>query len=101
MLRAKPKKYRCNNCGREQYTDHFCYGCKVKDFTHIGVDKGTSLLPPLKKHVILHDNMLNLDEYELFQAEIPYKVENDCIENEDGLKVHLSKIWVDYTVKRY
>lgn len=43
--------------------------------------------------------MLDANEKEIFQADIPYEVDfQGNIENEDGLKVSLNHIWVDFHV---
>jgi hypothetical protein len=32
MYKAVPKNYRCTNCGREQYSNEYCFGCKGRSF---------------------------------------------------------------------
>ncbi len=50
-----------------------------------------------KKIVFLQDNMLDANENEIFQADIPYEVDSQGnIVNEDNLKVPLNDIWVDF-----
>lgn len=52
-----------------------------------------------RKIVFLQDNMLDANDKEIFQADIPYEVDfKGIIENEDGLKVPLNHIWVDFHV---
>lgn len=52
-----------------------------------------------RKVVFLQDNMLDENEKEIFQADIPYEVDfQGNIEDEDGLKVPLNDIWVDFHV---
>lgn len=52
-----------------------------------------------RKVVFLQDNMLDANGKEIFQADIPYEVDfQGKIENEDGLKVPLNHIWVDFHV---
>lgn len=33
MVKHKPKEYICTSCGKEQYTNSFCYGCEGNFFT--------------------------------------------------------------------
>ncbi|MED1125466.1 hypothetical protein [Bacillus atrophaeus] len=49
-----------------------------------------------KRIVFLQNNMLDDEERELFQSHIPYAVEDDAIKNENGFKVALTEIWVDF-----
>ncbi|WP_425203664.1 hypothetical protein [Priestia megaterium] len=49
-----------------------------------------------RKVVFLQDNMIDENERVIFEADIPYVVENGFIENEDGLKVSVESIWVDF-----
>lgn len=35
MVKYKPKNYKCDNCGREQYTNKKCYGCEGSSFESI------------------------------------------------------------------
>jgi hypothetical protein len=39
LVKYVPKKYRCNDCGREQYTNDHCYGCKGNSFTGLNSEK--------------------------------------------------------------
>lgn len=43
--------------------------------------------------------MIDENELEIFQADIPYEVEGGYITNEDGLKVSLNEIWVDFRLE--
>lgn len=52
-----------------------------------------------KKVVILGDNMLDANEMEIFQAEIPYVVWRGKITNENNLSVSLNDIWVNFRVE--
>lgn len=50
-----------------------------------------------RKVVFLQDNMLDANDKEIFQADIPYDVDlQGYIENEDSIKVPLNDIWVDF-----
>lgn len=49
-------------------------------------------------YVFLENNMLDENGLEVFQAGIPYEVEGEYITNEDGLKVSLNEIWVDFSL---
>lgn len=51
-----------------------------------------------KKYVYLNMNMLDENEREIFQSLIPYEIKCDFIENEDGLKIKVVDIWVDFEV---
>ncbi|OZQ66089.1 hypothetical protein CA600_12580 [Paenibacillus sp. VTT E-133280] len=50
----------------------------------------------IKKVVFLEENMLDEHEREIFQSDVPYLLEQGYIHNEDGLKMSLNKIWVDF-----
>lgn len=52
-----------------------------------------------KKVIYLNENMGDENGNEIFQADIPYKIENGFIENEDGLKISLNDIWVDFSLE--
>ncbi len=53
-----------------------------------------------RKVVFLQNNMLDANEREIFQADIPYEVDSQGnIENEDGLKIPLNHIWVDFCLE--
>ncbi|WP_313430063.1 hypothetical protein [Siminovitchia terrae] len=53
-----------------------------------------------RKVVFLQNNMLDANEREIFQADIPYEVDlQGNIENEDGLKIPLNDIWVDFCLE--
>jgi predicted RNase H-like nuclease (RuvC/YqgF family) len=44
MVRYVPKNYRCKNCGREQYSNEFCFGCHSKTEFEVLKTKETLLL---------------------------------------------------------
>jgi hypothetical protein len=46
--------------------------------------------------VIFYENMTDDNGLVIFQADIPYLVENEIVENEDGVKVKIDEIWVDH-----
>lgn len=52
-------------------------------------------------HVLLQNNMLDDNELVIFQADIPFKIENNSIENEDGVIVPVNEIWVEYKLVEY
>lgn len=33
MVKYLPKDFKCNDCGREQYTNTYCRGCNGKSFS--------------------------------------------------------------------
>lgn len=49
-----------------------------------------------KRVVYLEDNMIDEDDREVFQADIPYVVTGNLIINEDGYAVLIHDIWVDF-----
>lgn len=52
-----------------------------------------------RKVVYLQDNMLDANEIVIFEADIPYQVNHkNSIVNEDGIKVPINHIWVDFHV---
>ncbi|MDN4069959.1 hypothetical protein QYF50_18820 [Paenibacillus vini] len=52
-----------------------------------------------RKVVFLQENMLDANDREIFQSDIPYDVDvKGRIQNEDGIKVPLNHIWVDFHV---
>lgn len=50
----------------------------------------------MKKIVLLENNMIDEHGRVIFEADIPYKVEDGFIENEDCFKIFLEEIWVDF-----
>lgn len=49
--------------------------------------------------VTLENNMMDENGLEVFQAGIPYEVEDGHITNEDGLRVALKGIWVNFSLE--
>lgn len=49
-----------------------------------------------RRVVFLEDNMIDDDETVIFEADVPYVVKGNSIENENCLKVKLAEIWVDF-----
>jgi hypothetical protein len=49
-----------------------------------------------RKVVFLQENMADDNDMVIFEADIPYEVEGNSIQNENCLKVALDKIWVDF-----
>lgn len=50
----------------------------------------------MNKIIYLEDNMIDEEERVIFEADIAYQVERGGISNEDGIRVPVNEIWVNY-----
>ncbi|WP_342497416.1 hypothetical protein NYE62_09400 [Bacillus sp. FSL K6-2861] len=50
------------------------------------------------KRVILQENMIDDNDLVIFEADIPYAVEDNAIRNENEMMVLLKDIWVEFQI---
>ncbi|WP_156476282.1 hypothetical protein [Bacillus nakamurai] len=50
------------------------------------------------KYVILLENMIDDNELVIFDAGIPYAIENNVIRNENTMTIPLKDIWVEFEI---
>ena len=74
MVKYKPKNFKCDNCGQEQYTNASCYRCGGKTFEDL-IDRDQELRQLL--HFTI--DQMSLEQMQLVQKYLNSNAEVDAI----------------------